>query len=376
MATPSLYKMIVEPLRNELLERFFDRPEYWRDQLAAKIIEVPTYIDPRTCPDEFLIYLKDLVGWTDDVGITSDLSDRDLRKIITLAIPIWKQKGTEFGIVNLARLLTAKNVIFGSWFYFRWILGETGLWEEQAGSDPWILGGEVTSYDEFWSNLRVMDSPELDHDLLEDVIAIERPTNERIEIVYLGMLDWFNEDLRYWTSQVVGKEAILDDVNHRMVIPGTGREQITVPWITSWQYFVSLASARRPVDTSADSYRVRFYVQDVDNCYIVEIKTDSTLNLIERVSGGEIIKASSTGSFGASQYKLRIETIDGVPGATYITIRVYLDADLEIEWEVKKSALAFSSGAIEIENPNATNNIETDNVEVWEKPLEYVLIGP
>lgn len=369
---PTLYKMIIEPLRNELLQQFLERPEYWRDQIQTKIAEVTTYLDPRLTPDEFLKYLKDLVGWTDETGITSSLSPRELRKLIRLALPIWRQKGTELGLVNLARLLTGKNVIYANWFYFRWILGETGLWEEQAGSDPWILGGDLTDYDEYWSNIRVMDSPDLDHDLLENVVGIERPSNERLELVYLDMLDWFNEDLRYWSSQVVGKEGYIDTATNRLVIPGTGRELIVVPWMSAWQWFVSIVSARRPVAPStADIYRLRFYVQDALNCYVVQLKPGG-VDLISRVAGVEVTLASSTKSFFADQYKLRIETFD--VGGGSVKVRVYVDVELEIEHTI--AVPAFTSGGIEIENSNAVNDIEADNVEVWEKPLEYVVIGP
>ncbi len=370
---PRLERMIIEPLRTDLLRRFLERPDYWRDRIDAKIAEVPTFIDPRTCPDEYLKYLKDFVGWSDELGITGDLDATSIRKLITLAIPVWKQKGTEIGLVNLARLLTGKNVVFANWFYFRMILGETGLWEEQAGSDPWILGGELTDYDEYWSNLRVMDSPDLDHDLLETAVGIERPSNERIELVYLDFLDWFNEDLRYWTHEVGGAEGYLDTTNHRMIVPATGRELITIPWLASWQSHVAIVSARRPVDPTTDIFRLRFYVQDVNNCYIVELRPGE-LRLIERVAGVEVVVDASVKPFHAPQYKLRVETFPNLPGAGDLLVRVYVDADLEIAFPASPGA--FLSGKIAIENPNAAAVIEVDNVEVWEKPLEYIVIGP
>jgi phage tail-like protein len=370
---PSLVKMIIEPLRNDLLTRYLERPDYWRGRIDDKIAEVPGYVDPRECPDEFLQYLKDLVGWTDDLGVTGSLDAVDLRKLITLAIPVWKAKCTEIGLVDLARLLTGKNVVFANWFYFRWILGETGLWEEQAGSDPWILGGDLTSYDEYWSNLRVMDSPDLDHDLLETVVEIERPSNERIEVVYLDFLDWFNEDLRYWTHEVGGAEAYLDETTHRMVIPATGRELITIPWITDFKDATAIVSARRPNDPTVDSFRLRFYVQDVNNCYIAEINPTS-LNLISRVGGVESIVATVAKNFFAPQYKLRVGTFEDDPAPGSLRIKVYVDIDLEIDYTT--AAPSFVKGDIAIENPNAAADIEADNVEVWERPLEYIVVGP
>jgi len=368
---PTLYKMVIEPLRNDLLLRYLERMEYWRGELNSKIVEVPTYVDPRLIPDDLLQYAKDLVGWTDDTGITSSLTARELRKLITLAIPIWKQKGTELGLVNLARLLTGKNVIYANWFWFRWILGETGLWEEQAGSDPWILGGEISDYGEYYSNLRVMDSPDLDHTLLERVVEIERPFNERIELVYLDFLDWFNEDLRYWSHEVGGAEGYLDAVNHRMVIPATGRERIDVSWITGWNYFVAVASARRITDPTTDVFRMRFYVQDLDNCYIAELRPNG-VRIIERNGGVETVLVTTTKVFLAEQYKLRVEVREWK--TTGIHIRVFIDVNLEAEDYINPPL--WTSGGIEIENQNAANDVETDNVEVFETPLEYVLIGP
>jgi hypothetical protein len=136
------------------------------------------------------------------------LSENDLRKIIQLAIPLWKERFSELGIINILRLLTGRNAIIYNWFAWRTILGETFLGEDQLGYDFWVLGGLVSYYDEFY---RLMDDGNLDRQLVLDLIALERALSERVEVVIVDFLDQFDISRDKWeTVYSLGVEKIVD----------------------------------------------------------------------------------------------------------------------------------------------------------------------
>lgn len=84
--------------------------------------------------------LKDIVGLDAALdNITDDISDADLRRLIRLAVPLWKQKGQEIGYENIIRLFTGKNSRSFNWFHYRFILGETIFEQEGLGRDAWLI---------------------------------------------------------------------------------------------------------------------------------------------------------------------------------------------------------------------------------------------
>ena len=84
--------------------------------------------------------MKDHVGFTKELdNIISGVSDDDLRKIISLAVALWKKKGLEVGYADIIRVFTGANVRIFNWFDFRYIVGEQQLGESQLGDDSWFI---------------------------------------------------------------------------------------------------------------------------------------------------------------------------------------------------------------------------------------------
>lgn len=82
--------------------------------------------------------MKDHVGFTKELNnITQDLTEADLRKLISVGIPIWNEKGTEPGYQDIVRIFTGKSVRVFNWFDFRLIVGEKAFgessWERTPG---------------------------------------------------------------------------------------------------------------------------------------------------------------------------------------------------------------------------------------------------
>jgi phage tail-like protein len=154
-----IYKFIHKPIRdidkregNDFLQRFLIGKQIEFEKMQARIKTLSTLNDPARIRADLLIYLKDIVGFTNDLNnITQDLSENDLRKLISLAVALWKQKGTEPGYANIVRLFVGKTARIFNWFDFRFIIGEKAFGEEQLGEDSWLIsvpgveGSEDTS---------------------------------------------------------------------------------------------------------------------------------------------------------------------------------------------------------------------------------------
>ena len=140
-----IYRFIHKPIRTEdqlrgrqFLERYIFGFQRQFEEAFRKIDLLVELYDPAKTPQPR--YLKDIVGFTKELDkITNDISDEDLRKLIGLAVPLWKQKGLDIGYKNIIRLFTGKNSRVFSWFDFRYIVGEQGLAQEELGEDSWFI---------------------------------------------------------------------------------------------------------------------------------------------------------------------------------------------------------------------------------------------
>lgn len=140
-----MFKFIHKPIREadkkqgrNFVERLLIGPQTIFEDTQAKIQTLGTLLDPELTPQPRL--LKDQVGFTRELNnITNDITDNDLRKLISLAVALWKQKGTEPGYANIVRLFTGKTARIFNWFDFRMIVGEKAFGEEQLGEDSWLI---------------------------------------------------------------------------------------------------------------------------------------------------------------------------------------------------------------------------------------------
>ena len=152
-----IYEFLHKPLRDIdrkdgklFLERFLQGAQAEFEAMQGRISTLETLRDPSTIRADLLQYLKDHVGFTSELNnITNDLGENDLRKLISLAVALWKQKGTEPGYANIVRLFVGKSARIFNWFDFRFIVGEKAFGEEQLGEDSWFISvpGEEASED-------------------------------------------------------------------------------------------------------------------------------------------------------------------------------------------------------------------------------------
>lgn len=140
-----IYRFIHRPIRQEdqlrgrqFLERYIFGFQRQFEEAFRKIDLLTELYDPAKTPQPR--FLKDIVGFTKELDkITNDISDDDLRKLIGLAVPLWKEKGLDIGYKNIIRLFTGKNSRVFGWFDYRYIVGEQGLAQEELGEDSWLI---------------------------------------------------------------------------------------------------------------------------------------------------------------------------------------------------------------------------------------------
>lgn len=140
-----IYKFIHKPIRVEdqlngkqFLERYIYGFQRQLEITFENISRLPQLYDPALTPQPR--FLKDIVGFTSELDkITNDISDKDLRKLISLAVALWKEKGLEVGYKDIIRLFTGKNSRVFNWFDFRYIVGEQGFSQEELGEDSWFI---------------------------------------------------------------------------------------------------------------------------------------------------------------------------------------------------------------------------------------------
>jgi len=142
-----MFQFIHRPIRiidekngRNFVERFLTGPQTIWEDTQDKIGELGDINDPAKTREDLLQFLKDHVGFTQELNnITQDLEENDLRKLIALAVALWKQKGIEPGYENIVRLFTGKSVRIFNFFDFRLIIGESAFGEEQLGEDSWFI---------------------------------------------------------------------------------------------------------------------------------------------------------------------------------------------------------------------------------------------
>jgi phage tail-like protein len=390
---PRIYEMLIKPIRDldqrygrELLRRFLMRPDELWSQWMAKMRSLPTLRSPVDCREDLLPFLQSGVGFGRDLdAITSRLDTPTRRKLVKLAVPLWKRRSTPLGITEWIRFLTGREVSMRSWFDMRWILGEGQLGENQEGNDSWVTGGDGdTTYGEFWSNLRIMDIGGLDCQLVLDLLSLSRPIGERIELVVLDFLDTFASGVRTNWSHVSGPLGEVDPTTLDFVLhPGTVEDAI-IPVVLNAQIVDCITQHKMTLGAPAPTdnvHIVRFMFADQNNHYVVTFSSDGGAEL-SRVAGGVVTSLATKTPLAGRQMGLPI-----VPGCGYTIrtqvvrtagvnhVKVYVD---ETEWfAADDTAAAPAHGGLRLEGHNSnTADNRIDEVEVFRLPGRNATLTP
>jgi len=291
------------------------------------IQQVDTLHDVDLIADEFLIYLKHTVGWTNELdSITESLTPDQLRKLIELSAPFWKTKGTESGLRDALRLLTGRDVVLRNWFHYRWVVGIARLWRLGDERDPFVVGDTAGARDQFLSFVFVSIDSGVDRQLVRDLVNLHRPLQEVYNVVYVEVVDDFALDRSKWVTST-GAEPTLDEVRKLLSVPVGTTVRVNVEAVetwdeASWRHTMTFTGAsggafrvlfRRQTTAPNDRYRVTF---GQDGTAVLEQVVGGVPTVLDSGSVPHVIPQDQQTMFG-------IDVLKDCAGRLLIEIRIY-----------------------------------------------------
>jgi P2-related tail formation protein len=200
-----IYMFLLDSIRTEdlnrgdlFLKRFLEGENgdsgpqaIWNTQHTT-IRAMPGLWNVNDVSDEFLPFLRRIVGWTPEIeDIPLALSGNALRRLIATSVAFWKRRGPDDAMLDLINEATdGARVRILDWFDYRVIADEAEMGYTVQGLDIHM----ITESDENRYNVRIVDDGTLNKVLMKRVVALTRPINERVDISYLGFLDMFQVD--------------------------------------------------------------------------------------------------------------------------------------------------------------------------------------
>lgn len=160
-----IYPMFIQSIRdadrdggNLLLKRWTEGLDSQWAEIWWKIRDLAKLVDPEECPTEAVAYLGWLVGLTKAMeGLTGGISESDHRQLVSIAVRMWKRKGSGLGLTETLRSISGYDVRYLTWFFYRMILGELELGYAELDVDPWLV-----------------DQPGLEPAVAPDSVGVER----------------------------------------------------------------------------------------------------------------------------------------------------------------------------------------------------------
>lgn len=387
MAVPTqMYNFILRSIRDadqkyghQFFERYFMGTQNVWETIDAALFSVPNLWSITDCPDEYLQYLKWIVGWTSELDhITYGLSYDELRRLIAISGRLWKLRGTEDTIIDVLKFATGARCRYWNWFDYRWIVDETILSEEHEGRDPWMtaLPDPSSAGAEYLSTLRIVDNGTLNRTLVVNLLKLMRAAGERWEIFYLGFLDQFilDGDTAQWDAPALSGTNVFQVSDGKLrfgdTVAGSQSTETLVSW-ASWDQMVVGARVQCfPLGTSL-SFELRFHYVDSNNYYALEVLPSSNasgplVRVIKVVSGTPSTLSSAVPGFPIYDevwYYYRVSIVDV---GSNKEIKVYVDAVEQINVTDSSSPIGAGNVGLEVTN----GEIEVDEVEVFELPAE------
>lgn len=338
-----VFRFIIQSRRNDLLERWFGTPDSIGPERSVqgqfeatqeRILDLPKLIDPGFDKAKLRLLAWN-VGWDDapEVDFISGLDENALRKLITLSVPLWKQKGSGRGLVNAIRVFTGKTAVVRDWFWHRWILDESGLWLEAKGSDPYLVGGIYTQEGETltWVILNRQGLTETDRRLVYDLLTYTRVIGEHYGLVYAAFIDDFTEGLDQWTQ--IGTPGTLvvneDDFRGGLLEGASVRTNFTVEEMATWTPFQNTIAYIEFATDGADE-EITLEVmrsEDGSTSYSAKLTADGSLEL--RRSGN--LELASTITLPSPGFPVGLEIkVEPISSAEQ-QVSIFVGAELKLQ---------------------------------------------
>lgn len=383
--TTELYEAVARSIRtadaqagNLFLKRFLGGMERWLTktrQIATG--ELPKLDDPLTIREDLLQYLLGQVGLTRDMrDLFTGLAPSQLRRLIMLAVPMWRQRGTPGGVVNTTYRLTGLPSVYRDWFEMRSILGESIVGEEQRGHDLGSLGDDLSGLDEYTSMLEVMDPGTLDADLLLRLVNLHRPANETVDVVIYDFLDTFADEssLGMWTTgdgtpePEITEQLALKLVNGALQIP-------SVPGMTADQAKSFCLSLRFSGTTTGSILVVRFFAESDTKACRLSLSFNSDNEATMLIGGVTISSPPPVPLVPGVEYVLRVTAHRRTSD---IVVTVLVDSCVWFSGTVPcdADAPAFGFFTLGMSDEDEGGAVLVDNVEFSRLPARCARVSP
>ncbi len=381
----SIYRFFTQNLRDMdaqegafFLKRYLQGPQQIWQGIHDSIVELATDMwDLSVVSPLRLRTMQRIVGWTPDLEwLTALLDDEGLRRLIGSSIPFWKIRGTETSIESVITLLLGARIRVWNYFDFRWVLEETDLGVEWDGLDPWAIEEDDTNT----FNVRVVDAG-INRELIKGLVKLARPSNERIEITYLTMLDLFNvpNDTAQWSVYKYPSNVVTPaDVSSGRIRLGADDAETEMAW----------ALPPIPRQFVAHGRFLRSEFAGLALCFNFDVDTEFGYMLAFDKSGGTVSLFNWTGPglpavlySGAYTfdydvyYNVRIEVTQDDPAAPTINyINAYVDGENILGASVPiADATHLNGGGLSMVKTWDAGNptyIQCDAFEVFGLPIE------
>lgn len=335
-----MYDFLIRPIRyedatkgNHFVQRFLQGGQQEWEDFIARMFSVKKLWSVTECPDEYLQYLKWIVGWTPDLDhITNQLDYDALRRLISSSVALWKSRTTEGSIVDALNVIVPARSRIWNWFDFRWVTGETIFSEQRDGRDPWMIS-MPNGDKEYWSNIRVVDPGSGFRQLLRDTIRIMRPLGERYTITYLRAFDLFTVegDNSQWDTETgpdpVIEEGVLklaDDTVQQMISLNTEDSD-------TWDSYIVYTRVHGSEGTSSQKgFGLAFYLDPSTlNGYFAILSVKDNTLLFGTLTGGTL-SVVTTFDYDTVPYLLQPDVpygirIQVIPESATNRIRIYVN---------------------------------------------------
>jgi len=287
--------------------------------LAVRTSKLDELLDPSAVPDGLVRHLAALVGMGTDLEATNAATIDEVRRLIPVAVRLWKMKGARPSWRALPASLSGSRSLILDWFYLRTISGAPA---RVAVIPPPGGAGYPYSSPEYVTDLWIMDpsGSGVNLTLLARFLDVVRGAGERINLYRALLVDDLGAGAALWSSLGTGGSWSYDPdaweltaANDFTFVLEPNLEALAATWS---DYHATLRLA------VTGTVRARIYDGPADN-YRVTINQVTGLVQLHRLIGGvPVLLGSFAGPplVAGFPYLWSLEAWEGF-GAT--TVRVY-----------------------------------------------------
>lgn len=173
------------------------------DYFTARTAKLGQLLDPAAVPDEQVPYLAAIVGIGLDLPAANAATVAELRKLIPVAVRLWKLKGTRPSWRALPAALAGSRSLILDWFALRTISGSPARVAVIPG--PGGTGYPYTN-PEYVTDLWIMDpsGSGVNLELLARFLDVVRGNGERINLYRAFLVDDLGAGAGMWADAATG----------------------------------------------------------------------------------------------------------------------------------------------------------------------------